>query len=233
MGSVPVVELTIPDKDALQATQTEKHEMIKALTIHAAHPAFRMSIGVRCAIRRLHHLKGRPLHCCVEVMGEQVISVMEHKPRADALFLAHHQQIASHLAHRLAVGTERGFGKQNPARAQMQHEQHVGGSQPRPGSYFLGEEISAEQRFGMAGEELPPAQPVTLGRWRQPVAAQDVRDATLGPHNAQLDQFPPDALVAPAVLPCQTADQGFDVTEGPGPARLSTASGAAVPLLPL
>jgi hypothetical protein len=75
----------------------------------------------------------------------------------------------------------------------VQHEQHVGCPQPGEGPYFLGEHIDTEQDFRMAGEKLLPAQSLALGRWRYPVAAQDVGDAALGARDAKLEQLPPES----------------------------------------
>jgi len=83
--------------------------------------------------------------------------------------------VASHLQHPFGSGMSGQAGETDPARFQMNEEQHVVGGKTSPGEYFHGEEVGTGQDGHVGGVEILPRSILApLGRRWDPVSAKDV-----------------------------------------------------------
>jgi len=125
-----VEEVAVDSQRALQDADSEENEVVQTLLCHAAHPPFRVRVGIGGAKGRLHHLRLGRGQDRVEVPGQQLVPIMQYEPRGDCYVLAGHQQVARHLSHPAAMRAEGSFRQQDTARAQVQHEQDIGRPEP-------------------------------------------------------------------------------------------------------
>src|SRR5882724_10311188 len=67
-----------------------------------------------------------------------------------------HRCVASHLQHPFGSGMSGQAGETDPARFQMNEEQHVVSGKTSPGEYFNGEEVGTGQDGHVGGDEILP-----------------------------------------------------------------------------
>ena len=111
------------------------------------------------------------------------------------------------------IGLASGGGEPEPARADVEEDQHVQIHQPLRSPDRLGQKVALPERVGVNTDELCPRPAASIGGRRNALFLKDrlhrlPRDA----RDAELAKFAQDAGVAPGVLTSDQQDEFANVT---------------------
>ena len=115
--------------------------------------------------------------------------------------------VTSHLEHPLRGRMSGQAGEGDPTRFQMDEEQDVVGGETSPSKHLNGEEIGTCQDGEVGGDEVAPGGSLAAFRCRRdPVPAKDVTHGLIGNSVAEIGQGSDDAVVTPARILSDKAD---------------------------
>jgi len=198
----------------------ENDEMVEALGLDAQDEALGVGVKIGSRWADFDHFDAFGFEDSVESGGERGIAIVNQMRRLGGVTFGLEQEVAGFLRDPGAVGMRSHAGDNDPARADMDEEEHVVIHQAAKGPDFLGEEVASPQGGNMLLDELLPGRFAAFGIGIESGFAKDLRDrgwTDVG--DGQFLEFVVDALVAPGVFTCQAQDEFTDFALGLGSAR--------------